>query len=99
MAVLINTAAVSLTADDIDKVNKKIRDELSEVDLAVRELRSNWTGQAADSCASKYGRIKDSFSDRRYSVVNGMVVFMKNSVGESYNAAEQTLVNAASAFK
>lgn len=99
MAVLINTAAVSLAADDIDKLNKQIRDELSEVDLAVRELRHCWTGQASDSCASKYARLKDNFSDRRYSVINGMVVFMKNSVGESYNAAEQTLVNAASAFK
>ena len=99
MAVQINTAAVSSAADQIDILNKKIRDELSDVDLAIQALQRCWEGDAANSGVNKYNYIKRSFSDARFSVVNGIVSFMKIQVGEGYETTERAVSTAASAFK
>ncbi len=96
---MINTAAVLAAADQIDTANKNMRDELSDIDLAIRTLQQSWEGAAANSCANKYEYIKRNFSDARFSVVNDMVSFMKNQVGEGYKTTEKTVLSAASAFK
>lgn len=99
LAILINTAAVSTAADQIDTLNKKIRDEMSVVDSAIRSLQQSWEGEAGSSCVNKYDYIKRSFSDARFSVVNGLVSLMKIQVGEGYETTEQVVSTAASAFK
>ena len=99
MAVQINTAAVSATADQINLLNKKIRDELSDVDTAIQSLRNYWEGQAASSVIYNYDYIKRKFSDTRFSVLDGLVSFMKIQVGEGYEATEQAVATAADAFK
>lgn len=99
MDLLINTAAVLSTAEQIDTINKQIRDDLADVDNAIKALQQSWESEAAGSCSNKYEYIKRSFSDRRFSVVNQMVSFLKNQVGEGYETTEKTLSSAASAFK
>jgi uncharacterized protein YukE len=99
LAILINTAAVSATAEQIDTLNRSMRDDLSDIDSAIRSMRQVWGGEAATSSVNKYDYIKRSFSDTRYSVVNGLVSFMKRQVGEGYDTTEQKVSTAASAFK
>lgn len=99
MDILINTAAVSTTADQIDRINKKIREELTEIDSAIRILQQGWEGEASKSCVNKYEYIKRNFSDARFSVVNNLVSLMKFQAGEGYERTEQAAITAASAFK
>lgn len=99
MAIQINTATVINTAEQIDTLNKKIRDDMFDVDTAIRMLRQNWAGEASNSCANRYEHIKASFSDARFSVVNGIVSFMRKQVGETYETMEKAVSSAAAAFK
>ena len=99
MAILINTAVVSNTADQIDTANKKIRDDLSGVDSAIRSLQQNWEGEAASSCTNKYDYIKRNFADARFSVVNDLVTFIRKQVDEGYETTEKAVSSAAAAFK
>lgn len=99
MAIQVNTGSVLATADQIDTINKKIREGLSEVDMAIRSLQQHWEGEASNSCANKYEYIKHGSSDARFSVVNSVVSFMRNQVGEGYEATEHSVSAAASAFK
>ena len=98
MAILINTAVVTNTADQIDTTNRKIRDELSDIDSAIRTLQQNWEGEASSFCTNKYDYIKRSFADSRFSVVNDLVTFIRKQVGEGYEATEKA-VSSAAAFK
>ena len=99
MAVQINTAAVTDTANQIDMLNKQMRDKLSFADSAMRALQVLWEGTAANSALQKYDRIKRSFSAERFSVLNRLVLYMKVQVGEKYEETEQSVRKAASAFK
>ena len=99
MDIRINTAVVSSTADQIDVINKRIRDDMSDMETAIRTLRQSWEGEGASSCSGKLDYIKNNFSDTRFSVIDGMVSFMKMQVGEGYESTEQAVSSAASAFK
>ncbi len=99
MAIQINTAVILNTADQIDTINKKIRNNLSDVDSAIRMLQQSWESEASNSCANKYEYIKRNFTDARFSAVNGFVSFMRNQVGVGYETTEQAVSIAASAFK
>lgn len=99
MSIQINTAAVSASANYIDMLNKKIRDEISEVDSAVRSLENCWEGAAASSCVNKFTYIKRNFSDARFAVVDQFVSLLRDVAGEGYETTEKALISAASAFK
>lgn len=99
MAIQINTASVSTAAEQIDSINKKMRAEMENLDSAIRTLQQHWNGEASNTCANKYEHIRRNFSDARFSVVNGVVSFMRNQVREGYETTETSVSNAASAFK
>jgi uncharacterized protein YukE len=99
MAILINIDAVRTTAEQIDVANKTMRDDLAAVDTVIRTLQQSWQGEGSAACTGKYDYIKRTYPDVRYQVVNNMVTFLKNQVGDSYDQAERKISSAASAFK
>lgn len=98
MAILIDTVAVMAAAEDIDKVNRRIKADLSDVDEAIGSLAKNWQGGAASSGINKYDYIKRNFAEARFGVVNNLVVYMKNSVGALYDEVDKEIAAAASEF-
>lgn len=99
MAIQIDTGAVSEAAKQIGNLNQKMHDNLSEVNQAVSLLRQNWSGSAATKWLKKYDTIKNDLSNTRFLVVDGLVSFMKNQVGEGYEKTETAVSKAAAAFK
>jgi uncharacterized protein YukE len=99
MAIKIDTGIVSTTANQIANTNQKISDDFSSVDAAISTLSRNWEGAASDAALWAFSNIRNRYYDNRYAVVNDLVAFMKNQVGEGYEQTETAIVSAASAFK
>ena len=99
MAIKINTGMVTYTADRIDLINRRIRDEYSMISTEMKNLQLNWSGEAATSCFTTNEYIKHNYLDPRYDVVAGLSSFMRKQVGVSYEVTEKDVSTAASAFK
>lgn len=99
MAILINTTAVETAANRIDVINREISNDMDTLDLVLRGLQSTWQGSAATTAVNRYHNLKRSLGDTRFTVVNGMVSFMKIQVGEGYESMEHAVKTAAQAFK
>ena len=99
MAVQVNTAVVLDTSNQVAKTNQSIKDDFSEVESAIKNLSNEWVGSASEVGIGKMDYLKRSFCERRYNVVNDMVLFMQNQVREGYETTEKTISSAASAFK
>lgn len=99
MAIRVNITTVKGAAQHIYRTNTEIRDDLEEVNRAIRWLKNNWEGDAVGACVCEYERIKGTYADARYNVLNGMFSFLKEQVGEQYENTEQTISTAAAAFK
>lgn len=96
--IKIDTAFIGLTADNVNLINNTIRNGETGVNSAVATLSQSWQGDGANACISYYKKIEKAY-ESRYSVVNQMVGFLKNMVGETYEISEGNLVSAVSAFK
>lgn len=99
MAIKIDTSRVRSTASQISTMNKKIKNDFSSVESAINSLNNNWDGSASDAAVRKFQNIKNNYYNNRFNVVNDMVNFMLNQVGEGYEKTETTISSAASAFK
>lgn len=99
MPIKVNTAAVLNTANEIDTINRSIRDDFAAVVSAISALNRNWDGSASNTGIGKLNYIKKNFVDNRFNVVNDYAAFMRQIVGEGYEATEKAAVTAASAFK
>ena len=99
MAIQVNTASVLSSAEQIDRLNRRIHTDLDIVNSEMLQLQQNWQGEAATFGIGQYEHIKNSYEDARFDVVDEMVCFMKKVVGANYNTTEKKVSKAASAFR
>ena len=97
--VKINTTLVAYTATKLSYENNVLYHKYDDIDKAISNLKRNWSGTACDQCCRKAEYIKSQFKDARYTVVNDFVRFMRQQVGEGYEATEAAISSAANAFK
>lgn len=99
MSIKINTAVVLSSAAKIHAINCTIRDDFSTVINSINTLNRNWDGSASDNAIRAFNSIKESYCDYRYSVINDLVVFLRNQVSTNYENTEQKVQTAADLFK
>ena len=99
MAVEVNTAAITATADRIDALNKQIQEELRDVEASIHNLYRCWEGSAASSCVNKFDHLNRNLAEARYANMNAFVLFLKRQIGEGYEQTEGSVTSAALAFK
>ena len=80
-------------------MRQKIKNDFSSVESAINSLNNNWDGSASDAAVRKFQNIRNNHYNNRFNVINDMVNFMLNQVGEGYEKTETTISSAASAFK
>lgn len=99
MAIKINTSKVDSAASNISRINSNIRNDFSAVTSAINVLNRNWDGSASDNAIRAFNSIKESYCDYRYSVINDLVLFLKNQVKANYENTEQKIQTVADNFK
>ena len=99
MAIWIKTEAVLTAAEEINRLNGQIREDLDDVGMTLQSLQNSWKGAAADKSSRAYQHIKTHILDFRFSVINNLVSLLKHQVGAGYEATETAVSKAADAFK
>lgn len=97
--IKVDTDHVSNVADNIDHFNKKIRDDFTAVETAVKSLGSTWVGSASEPSIGAFHDIKNTYSETRYQVVDNFVKFLKQQVDPSYEQTETSNTSLADQFK
>lgn len=99
MTIKINTAKIDTSATKIDTYNSKMRDDFSDVVDAIAVLNRNWDGGASDNVIYAFNKLKSTHCDRRFSVINNLVTFLRNRVSTDYQRTETNIKENAKAFK
>lgn len=99
MAIKINTDAVNLCATRIHQYNIEINNSFSKAEHYVSRLSSSWQSGVSSQVCNEFYRIKKSFYDNRYTVIDDMRRFMTDSVSYNYANTEARLSDFASQFK
>ncbi len=97
--VKMDTDAVTTIADNIAILNGDMKDRFNELSKAVDKLHGSWEGKAAETCIGKFKDIDSAYSESRYTVINNVVLFLKQQIGEGYEETEKANVSLADYFK
>ena len=62
-------------------------------------MNKNWQGTVSNAAIIKFRQLKQTYGEARFNVINDMVNFMYQQVGEGYENTETSVQSAASAFK
>lgn len=95
----INTAAVVTAATNINTHNEKIRDGISSVEKAIRNLDESWESPAATVAIAKFNEIKSTFAENRFKVLKNYTNFLLQQVSQGYDDTEDVNVSLAAQFK
>jgi uncharacterized protein YukE len=97
--IKVDTERVSAAAKQIAQYNRKIRDDFSAVELAMKALANVWDGTASSQAISAFHELKQAYDEPRYEVMNNFVTFLHQQVDPGYTQTETTNVSLADRFK
>ncbi|SDM85065.1 WXG100 family type VII secretion target [Bacillus sp. OK048] len=97
--IKVDTGRVAAAAKNIANYNNRIKDDFSSVESAIRALNSVWDGTAAEHAMDSFYKIKSTFHEPRYTVVDNYVKFLQQQVDPGYTQAEKANTTLADLFK
>lgn len=97
--IKVDTERVSSAAKQIAQYNRKIREDFSAVEAAMRALNNVWDGTASSQAMSAFHELKHAYDEPRYEVMNNYVTFLHQQVDPGYTQTENTNVSLADRFK
>ena len=95
----VDTAAILTAANDIEKINKSMKEYFSEVNDAIRILDNAWDGNTASRCIEELKKGNSDMMNSRYNSMDNFVKFLRGKVSPEYLEAEVTNVKLADQFK
>lgn len=95
----VRTESVISLANEISTVNVQIEEQYKSTLEQLAKMFYSWDGKASEAAKNTFFNIKESFSDARYTVLHNYVRFLKECVGEGYEAVETANIKLADYFK
>ena len=99
MAIKVNTDLVVQTAGNIENLNKKLKEQLTECQTTIKNLSNVWEGEAATATISSFDEFAAKYFQNYYDIIDQYVKFLRSEVAEGYNVVETTNTSLADAFK
>ncbi len=97
--IKVDTARVNAAANQIEQYNKKIKDDFSSVESAIKSLNGVWDGVASERALDAFHGLKDAYQEPRFNVVKNYTDFLHQVVDPGYTQTETTNKSLADAFK
>ena len=98
-SIRVSTDQVAQIANDLENLNKKLREELETSKQTIDNLSNIWQGEAAQETISSYDAFSAKFFQKYEDVIQQYVQFLRKNVDLGYNETENANVKLAEAFK
>ena len=97
--IKISTDRVEAIASNIENINNKLNETLTESQNTIKSLSSTWQGEAAQATISAFDSFAASYFQQYYDVIKAYVTFLRQNVSADYQATEAQNIGLADAFK
>ena len=98
-SVRVNTDQVSQIADNIEKLNKKLTEQLTNGKATIDQLANIWEGEAAQATISAFDEFASKFFQNYEDVLTQYVQFLRTNIAQGYFDTETQNIGLADAFK
>lgn len=98
-SVRINTDQVAQIATNIENLNKRLTEELTNSKTTVNQLNSVWEGEAAQATISSFDEFAAKYFQNYEDVITQYVQFLRTNIEQGYFDTETQNISLADAFK
>ncbi len=97
--ISVSTSQVSEYANEMEKLNKELTEELRNSKQTIDNLKNTWSGEGADETVNAYGAFANKYFENYQDIINQYVKFLRENVKNGYFDTETANINLADAFK
>lgn len=98
-SIRINTDQVAQIATNIENLNKRLTEELTNSKTTVNQLNSVWEGEAAQATISSFDEFAAKYFQNYEDVITQYVQFLRTNIEQGYFDTETQNISLADAFK
>lgn len=98
-SIRVNTDQVAQIATNIENLNKRLTEELTNSKAIIDNLANIWQGEAAEATISSFDEFAAKYFQNYEDVITQYVQFLRTNVESGYFDTETANISLADAFK
>ena len=98
-SIRINTDQVAQVANNIERLNKRLTEELNISKNTINNLQNTWEGEAAQATFASFNEFANKYFQNYEDILTQYVKFLRTNIEQGYFETETQNVNLADAFK
>ena len=98
-SIRVNTDQVAQIASNIEGLNKRLTEELTNSKNTIDQLANIWEGEAAQATISSFDEFAAKYFQNYEDVITQYVQFLRTNVEQGYFDTETQNIGLADAFK
>ena len=98
-SIRVNTDQVAQIATNIENLNKRLTEELTNSKTTVDQLANIWEGEASQATISSFDEFAAKYFQNYEDILTQYVQFLRMNIEQGYFDTETQNINLADAFK
>jgi WXG100 family type VII secretion target len=98
-SIRVNTDQVAQIASNIESLNKRLTEELTNSKATVDQLANIWEGEAAQATISSFDEFAAKYFQNYEDIITQYVQFLRTNIEQGYFDTETQNIGLADAFK
>lgn len=98
-SIRISTDQVEGIATELENLNNRLEETLTNSKNTIDNLQNIWTGEAAQETISSFDSFAGKYFQSYKDIIQQYVTFLRQNVAAGYLQTENANINLASAFK
>lgn len=98
-SIRVNTDQVAQIATNLENLNKKLSEELTNSKNTIDQLANIWEGEAAQATISSFDEFAAKYFQNYENIIAQYVQFLRTNVEQGYFDTETQNIGLADAFK
>lgn len=98
-SIRVNTDQVAQIATNIEDLNKRLTEELTNSKATIDQLANIWEGEAAQATISSFDEFAAKYFQNYEDIITQYVQFLRTNIEQGYFDTETQNIGLADAFK
>lgn len=98
-SIRVNTDQVTQIASNIEGLNKRLTEELTNSKVTIDQLANVWEGEAAQATISSFDEFAAKYFQNYEDIITQYVQFLRTNIEQGYFDTETQNIGLADAFK
>ena len=98
-SIRVNTDQVAQIATNIENLNKRLSEELTNSKATVDQLANIWEGEASQNTIAAFDEFAAKYFQNYEDIITQYVQFLRTNIGQGYTDTETQNIGLADSFK